>query len=602
MKIKYNFILIFLSLSFSGCEKFLDRPQLTSENDETAWKSEDNVRLYANKYYTDFFTGYGLGFDNGAALLAGYTFSDDVLLLGNQTNFTRSIPNSQIWSYTTIRSVNVMLNRIENRMSKILSSEAFNHWKGIGKFFRAMRYSELVGTYGDVPYYDDIVSDVDFDNLYKARTPRNEVMDAVYEDLKFALANVRLNDGDQFVNRYVVAGFVSRLAMTEGSWQKYYYKNQDRAKKFYELALEAANFVISSGKYDIVSDYRSIFTSNDLKGNKDVILYRHYDAAVNIRHSIVSIHNLSESVTYGPTTSLIKSFLCSKDGQPWQNSVEKNAHNFSLDSLIAKRDSRFEASFHYKNTIKNKASFLYITKFLPRSVQATVAAGGAPGIDYSGSNNVTDAPVLRYAEVLLNWIETKAELASLGGVAVDQSDIDRTINKLRDRPLAAEAASRGVKKTARLQLTNLPVDPARDVQVSSLLWEIRRERRMELTFEESRLSDLKRWSKLEYMDTDLNKDLLSGGWVNFPQEVPAEIKAGISVVKLDGQVVVFNPADASSSAKMTGFYRYTLNNGRQPFLNLSNINPYLAPVGRVQIDEYAAKGYVLKQTEGWPQN
>ncbi|MNL43421.1 SusD family protein [compost metagenome] len=151
-------------------------------------------------------------------------------------------------------------------------------------------------------------------------------------------------------------------------------------------------------------------------------------------------------------------------------------------------------------------------------------------------------------------------------------------------------------------MTNLPVDPARDVQVSSLLWEIRRERRMELTFEESRLSDLKRWSKLEYMDTDLNKDLLSGGWVNFPQEVPAEIKAGISVVKLDGQVVVFNPADASSSAKMTGFYRYTLNNGRQPFLNLSNINPYLAPVGRVQIDEYAAKGYVLKQTEGWPQN
>ena len=103
MKIKYNFILIFLSLSFSGCEKFLDRPQLTSENDETAWKSEDNVRLYANKYYTDFFTGYGVGFDNGAALLAGYTFSDDVLLLGNQTNFTRSIPNTQIWSYTTIR-------------------------------------------------------------------------------------------------------------------------------------------------------------------------------------------------------------------------------------------------------------------------------------------------------------------------------------------------------------------------------------------------------------------------------------------------------------------------------------------------------------------
>jgi hypothetical protein len=33
-----------------------------------------------------------------------------------------------------------------------------------------------------------------------------------------------------------------------------------------------------------------------------------------------------------------------------------------------------------------------------------------------------------------------------------------------------------------------------------------------------------------------------------------------------------------------------------------NVNPYLAPVGKIQMDDYAKRGYELKQTEGWPQN
>lgn len=60
-------------------------------------------------------------------------------------------------------------------------------------------------------------------------------MDAVYEDLKFALNNVRINDGDQYINRYVVAAFTSRVALYEGSWQKYYYSNNERAKSFLNL-------------------------------------------------------------------------------------------------------------------------------------------------------------------------------------------------------------------------------------------------------------------------------------------------------------------------------------------------------------------------------
>ena len=99
----------------------------------------------------------------------------------------------------------------------------------------------------------------------------------------------------------------------------------------------------------------------------------------------------------------------------------------------------------------------------------------------------------------------------MGETLVTQNDIDISINKIRNRPLAPKAITKGVKKTAPLQVTDLPNDPNRDGRVSPLLWEIRRERRMEFAFEHSRYEDLRRWHKLDYMDTDANIGLLSGG-------------------------------------------------------------------------------------------
>src|SRR6478609_4197775 len=135
MKYIYFLLIACITLPFFGCKKILDRPPLTEVNDETAWTSEANVRLYANKYYPSFFPGYGLGFDYTGSALMGYQFNDDVFLMGNQGNFTRAVPNSSIWSMTQIRSINIMLDRIENRMKSILSGEAYNHWVGIGRFF-----------------------------------------------------------------------------------------------------------------------------------------------------------------------------------------------------------------------------------------------------------------------------------------------------------------------------------------------------------------------------------------------------------------------------------------------------------------------------------
>ena len=106
----------------------------------------------------------------------------------------------QTWNFAWVRKANVMIDRITNLMPEILTDEQYNHWTGVGRFFRALEYARLVNVFGDVPYYDTEVQNTDKDGLYKDRTPRNEVMDAVYNDFEYALHNVRLNDGGQSVS------------------------------------------------------------------------------------------------------------------------------------------------------------------------------------------------------------------------------------------------------------------------------------------------------------------------------------------------------------------------------------------------------------------
>lgn len=618
MKTKIILLISLFAILFSGCNDFLDRTSLTEANDDNYWTSETSVRSYANGFYGRFFVGYGIKNNISYAALQGYLFNDDFVNFGNQPEFEKTVPSSRgstsssdvavvwetnytgpTWNFAWVRKSNIMLDRVQTRMGGILSTEQMNHWTGIARFFRAMEYAGLVTVFGDVPYFDHEVSDVDKDDLYKARTPRNEVMDYVYDDLKYAMENVRLSDGDQTINKYVVAAYICRLALVEGTWQKYHYNNTERAKKFLDLVVEAGDFIRTSGKYDIVTDFRSLFGSTDLKGNRDCILYRHYDAGLGVSHAIASNCTMNDSRNMGASLPLIKAFICN-DGKDWKSSGLANAKNFKIEEMIKSRDPRFEATFWHKPTTKAKGSYLYITKFIDREGPMYIDRGETPPLQYTSTNNVNDYPVMRYAEVLLNWIEAKAELESMGSGAVSQGDIDASVNKLRDRILDDYAIAKGVSKTAAMDLTALPNDVDRDPDVSPLIWEIRRERRMELVYEHSRIIDLRRWKKLKYMDTDLNPELLKGTWVDMPKELPGELVPAnvglVGVTDMNGTVTIY---DGTNAAKMVGFYSPTQNKGRQPFLDLVGVNPYLAPVGLNQRVDYKIKGYELAQTEGW---
>ena len=609
-------------MGFTSCSDVLDRPSKTEKEDDNYWDNEAKVRLYANSFYDYFFPGYGTGWTVYYAPGVNNTsFSDDALSNSSQTNFTRQVPLSKgaittttsnyqseyqgpTWNFAFIRKINIMRDRLEDRMKGSLSDEAYNHWMGFARLFHGIEYARLVNVFGDVPYYEHELSNLDRDEVYKDRTPRDEVMDKVYEDFDFALNNIRKSDGEGNINRYMAAALVCRYALYEGSWQKYYYNNNERAQKFFELAKTAGDVVINSGRYAIVTPFRDLFCSTDLTKAKDVLLYRKYDSSLGKTHCVASYCNVNEALAQGPTADLIKSFCC-VDGKSYKESTVASATDFRLEKLIMTRDPRFEATFYDSLTNSSRSSMLYVVKFIPRAALNYLSEpGGTPATAWTGTNNTTGFPVLRYSEVLLNWIEAKAELETLGGAAVTQDDIDISINAIRDRPLDAGQEALGVQKTAHMELATLPDDPDRDADVPQLLWEIRRERRMEFAFEQGRIIDLRRWHKLNYMDTTENPDILFGAYVdisrNGKNSMLGDMKnyvGKLRVQKANGEFVVY---DGNNKRQVKGWFQAETTEPRQPFLNITNVNPYLCPIGTNQINDYQIHGYTLTQTPGWP--
>jgi hypothetical protein len=609
---KYSKYLYFAiaSLSFASCNKeVLDRPPLTAIVDAEFWRNEDDVRLYSNAFYPNYFVGYNSSFTADYTPVRGYTFNDDLTGKNVQSNFEASVPTSRgttaeagewlasyagpSWNFSWVRKSNVLIDRVENVVKPNLTDEAYRHWMSVGRFFRGFEYSRLVSVFGDVPYFDQVVSNTDKATLYKDRDARGVVMDKVYDDFKYALANMRENDGVQNLNRHIAAAFVSRFMLFEGTFEHYHGLDAARAKKYLEFAVEAAELVMNTNKYNFTRDFKSIFTSENLAGHPEVLLHRTYDAALGIMHAIGSYSNGTEVVGVDPNLVLIKSFIAN-DGNVWQNSTVPSATSFSIADLVKTRDPRFEASFIDK-PLASSATLLYGYKFASR--EAITYIGKTYPAAWGSNTNTSDAPVIRLAEVVLNWIEAKAVLAEyFGGAAVTQADIDRSINAIRSRPLDAAATAKGVKKTAPLSLAALPNDPAREADVPALIWEIRRERRMEFVFEDKRLLDLKRWKKLNNMDYSTNPDYLAGPWVNVQAEIPSYLTAAnigrVRVRKEDGTVVAYNGTNA---ADMVGYWLVENGQNRLAFTDKS----YLAPVGQSQIIQYEENGFKLTQTKGW---
>lgn len=562
-------------ISFSSCSKdflsdgFLEKDPLDQLSDPAFWSSENNVRTYTYGFYNSYFKGYGKN-NTWGNYFSGQGLNDDFAPL-KPVEFTINVPTSGGgWSGTPSNlptSASTPFGRIRKANHFIasvplanMSEEAKNHWSGVGRFFRALEYSNFVNTFGDVPYIDKVLAETD-PELYRKRDSRTFVMDKVLEDFQFAAANVRATDGTAklAVNKYVVLAYMSRVFLFEGTWLKYHDIDQARAKTYLEAAKWAAEEVMKSGNFNVSGDYRAVFSSLDLSSNAEVILFKRYEAGL-LTHALMSNNNLEPQS--GISKDAIENYLAS-DGLPIAISTTYQGDK-GIENVIANRDGRMYGTvvpeLRLQGVTSNYSSSGYSTlKFLNEQFK-----NDQMGTSYV---NTTDAPIIRYGEVLVNYAEACVELGTL-----TQDDLDKSINKLRARV--------GVNLPKLEVVGGQPAvngkvydDPNRDQSVSSLIWEIRRERRSELIFEGFRLNDLRRWKKLEYADTDKKPSINLGAFVDKTKWSADQLKT--ITLTPEGYII-------PSIVGRTVLDKH-----------------YLEPIPLDQIALYKANGSELTQNPGW---
>lgn len=589
MKINLNILsaglLLATAVSFSSCDDFLTRdPQDTVTDVPSFWNNEENLRTSFLDYYTYFFPGYRSGWnraDNFAETNVADWTDDNAQEVA--TLFTKVAPTTDAdnWDFEKIRNMNLLLSRIQ---SSSLGEEAKNHWSGVARLFRAMEYAKLVQKFGDVPYYDAVVGSTDNEQLYRARDPRTTVMDKVNEDLAFACANIRVNDGTKglTVNRAVAQGFASRIMLFEGTWQKYHANNTAKAAEYLKAAKDYAAALMQTNAYSIAPSYKSLTTSEDLAGNPEIIMYRSYVENV-VMHSLMSFQNTEHEMS-SPSRSFVDAFL-TKNGLPIHQAGNIDYKGKEYAKEIQNRDPRLADNIDEESGLRlNGVAAVYAASGYYANRYVNKDLINKPG--GMSSTNTTDAPVMKLNEVMLNYIEAAAELAELGQYTLTQADFDKTINAIRDRQ-STQMPHLTLAGNA-LKVNGVEInDPDRDATVKPIIWEIRRERRVELAYEGLRFNDLRRWGKLEYADMTKNKKLNMGAWINkadYPEN--AEALAKITLCDENGNIV-------------TGNEGYIMPITEVAKMRVMADKDYLYPIPVDQITMYENHGFKLTQNPGW---
>lgn len=517
--------------SLTSCDSILNKDPLDSFADSNFWKSEGNVEAYANTFYNQF-DGYGSSFyfptlnDNQVAK----AFRD-----WNYSNYYSTNSN---WNngYVEIRRSNVMLARLEKM--DMLSAESKAHWAGVAKLMRAYQYYKLVRLFGDVPIISTELKTTD-EIIFGTRDDRDSVMDFVLQDLNEAVAGIRESNSKVSWSKDLANAIKSEICLFEGTYCKYRVASDGqkaadnaRANKFLQECKTASKAIMDKGTYALTADYRATYNSLDLKGNKEVILYKHYVQDV-MHHSLVD-YTCTSTEMNGLTKDAFDSYLF-LDGKPLATTSrnksdkavkktitvyeegtnkEKTLDVMSIEDALANRDPRlgmsidaflgFTANEGYKRSFPDASGKM----IYPTDGHQMTATTGYTILKYDNMNlasgyrdvakNYTDAPLFWLAVIYLNYAEACAELGSCS-----QNDLDISVGKLRERV--------GMPK-----MTVSPqADPANDMNVSALIWEIRRERRVELMFDNDfRFWDLYRWHQLHLLDGSKNPDILYGANVS----------------------------------------------------------------------------------------
>lgn len=355
-------------------------------------------------------------------------------------------------------------------------------------------------SFGDLPWVSSAI-DQTSDVLYQERLPRNQVVDSIMYDLDRAIEYLPNQEAPGWtgrINKQVAMALQARIALYEGTWEKYHANDPFKAAtnqstKFLEIAAKVSGELIAMSEakgypaldnVGVENGYRDLFNQEDYSGSSEVMFWRKYQAgAINSIWDRYSANGAGR----GATKSLVDSYL-RMDGTP----VPANYDDSSLEKLIENRDPRLSQTIqindrkHLRWEKANPPIYFIAPAFDGWDSEESCPTGYQI---YKGHNfryaearpagqGLQALIYFRFGEILLIYAEAKAELGN-----ITQSDLDRSINKLRDRVGVAHL-NMSVANDPNFEFANL--DP--------IIQEIRRERKVELACEGYRVDDIFRWA------------------------------------------------------------------------------------------------------------
>ncbi len=483
---------------FISCEDFIDLEPLDKISTENYWKASKDLEYYTLQFYPVFCPKYQDGMVAETA-----THSDDMvhgspsnILNGERTRRT----GDWKWEWDKIRNVNIFF---ENYRRCEDDFNTYKHYVGEAHFFRAWFYFNMLKMYGDLPWYSNVLQLDSEDELMRPRDPRTLIADSIISDIDKAIAYLdkRVVKGNNLLNKEAALAFKTRVALFEGTWQKYHAGTPFGTPgadpdKYFRACVEAAEELMrgdyKTGIYNTGNpdmDYFSLFGFDNMTDIDEVLLYRAYNAADGMGVSTQGFitYNANQK---GVTWDLVSSYL-GKNGKPYDyiKLAGTSKGNAFLTTIAEDCDPRLKSTIWIPGDLMSQVTDTYFNKptidggalqLCPTGFQ--VKKTGNPLSPAAGQSWEVQAEtgfiIFRYGEVLLNYAEAKYELDKT--VAYDQ------LNVLRKRAGMPDFI-----------VNPQDTDPNKvdyGYPVTDELYEIRRERRVEMALEGQRDEDYQRWA------------------------------------------------------------------------------------------------------------
>lgn len=505
----------------TSCQKFFTREPINEFSAETYFGSEAELKMYTDGMLNSWLPDYTetTGGDAYNDLIATKTSTDyfraDVIWDGSKQGS---------WSYSFARRIAFMLEGMEKNAKGKVSDEAYKHYEGLARFWRAYTYMARVKTWSNVPWIDKYL-DIKDPEVTKDRDDREFVFHKITEDLLFACENVREvagTDGTKRnqIDKYVVNAIAARFFLYEGTYRLNHevnhatgqpWNNQyEKPQELLEMAAKCAKTVIDSKKFSLHANYSELFLSPVLCAD-EVIWGQVFIGAINGRHALTRYFNSSTmGQQYSGTKPLMMHFL-KADGSSVANEY------IDINNEFAGRDSRLAATVLGPG---RKVANLNAQE-VDAAINCTFCKTGYMLVKwcvpdethYQNGVDENSLPILRYAEVLLMYAEAMNELGRF-----DKTIWDMTVGALRQRAgVTSIYPTKADKWLEEYYCSNLShTDITKGDKAVAL--EIRRERVTELTFEAGlRQDDLYRYAQCDLIERRYNHQGWAGLWVTADQ-------------------------------------------------------------------------------------